>query len=368
MKPLPLLAAFFLLATATGAFAQTAVVVPNGYADLEGTSAARTPFGWSSGRVQYLVDGSQLCTATAVVTELQLRLDGGNFNIDAPVAKSFQCRIDAYEVSATPGTMSATWTTNIGAATAQTLYDGPLTVPAAVRTFPYPNPWTLTIPLQTPLVYQRANGNLLLDLIVTGGGGDNWPADGFFFHATEPRGEVTRIFDDAACGVAGSSLAIDVPQVAGNGVVGGFLNVTHTAAGGPPIPFVYHALGVDNRQTGGVPLPVSLAALGAPACMLHVDPLLGALAPTSAGGQSWPLPATPSAVGVPLFTQAIGIDFAGGALVPSRTAWQVRIGAAAAPAGPAQMVHRSNYTTQTTGSLSPTGYYGVVMRFVGAFQ
>lgn len=369
MNPLPLRAAFLLLATAAVAVAQTAVVVPNGYADLEGTSASRTPFGWSSGRVQYLVDGSQLCASTAVVTELQLRLDGGNFNVDAPVAKTFQCRIDAYEVPATPATMSSSWAVNIGAATAQTLYDGPLVVPAAARTFPYPNPWTLTIPLQAPLVYLRANGNLLLDLTVTGGAGDNWPADGFFFHATEARGEVTRIVDDAACSVAGSALAIDVPQVAGNGVVGGSLNVTHTAtAGGPPIAFVYHALGLDNRQTGGVPLPVSLAALGAPACALHVDPLLGALVPTSAGGQVWPLPATPAAVGVPLFTQAIGIDFVSGALVPSRTAWQVRIGAATAPAGPAQMVHRSNYTTQTTGSLSPTGYYGLVMRFVGAFQ
>ena len=365
----PFRSAFFLLAIAAAAAAQTTVVVPNGYADLEGTSAARTPFGWSSGRVQYLVDGSQLCTNSAVVTELQLRLDGGNFNVDAPVAKTFQCRIDAYEVPIAPATMSATWSVNIGTATAQTLYDGQLVAPAASRVFPYPNPWTLTIPLQSPLVYLRANGNLLLDLTVTGGAGDNWPADGFFFHATEARGEVTRIVDDAACGVAGTSLTIDVPQVAGNGVVGGNLNVTHAVtAGGPAIAFVYHALGLDNRQAGGVPLPVSLAALGAPACALHVDPLLGALVPTSAGGQVWPLPATPAAVGVPLFTQAIGIDFVSGALVPSRTAWQVRIGAATAPAGPAQMVHRSNYTTQTTGSLSPTGYYGLVMRFVGAFQ
>lgn len=369
MNLLPFRSAFFLLATAAAAVAQTAVVVPNGYANLEGTSAARTPFGWTSGRVQYLVDGSQLCASTAVVTELQVRLDGGNFNVDAPVAKTFQCRIDAYEVPATPATMSATWSVNIGTATAQTLYDGALVVPAAARVFPYPNPWTLAIPLQSPLVYLRANGNLLLDITVTGGTGDNWPADGFFFHATEARGEVTRIADDAACNVAGTSLAIDVPQVAGNGVVGGNLNVTHTvSAGGPAIAFVFHALGLDNRLTGGVPLPVSLAALGAPTCSLHADPLLGAVVPVGAGGQTWTLPATPAAIGVPLFTQAIGLDVVGGAFVPSRSAWQVRIGAAAAPAGPAQMVHRSNFTTQTTGSLSPTGYYGLVMRFVGAFQ
>jgi hypothetical protein len=349
--------------------AQTSVVVPNGYESLEGTSAARTPFGWTSGRVQYLVDGAQLCSSAAVVTELQLRLDGGNFNVDVPTAKTFQCRIDAYEVPVTPATMSATWTTNIGAAAPQTLYDGSLIVPAAARILPYPNPWTLAIPLQTPLVYLRANGNLLLDVTVTGGSGDTWPADGFFFHATEARGEVTRIFEDAACAVGGSALALDVPQLAGNGVVGNALNVVHTTpAGASPAPFVYHALGVDNRQTGGVPLPIPLAALGAPGCSLHVDPLLGTLVPAAAGGVAWLLPTTPSAVGVPVFTQAIGIDFATGLLVPSRNAWQVRIGATTPPPGPAQMVHRSNYTTQTTGSLSPTGYYGLVMRFVGAFQ
>jgi hypothetical protein len=31
-------------------------------------------------------------------------------------------------------------------------------------------------------------------------------------------------------------------------------------------------------------------------------------------------------------------------------------------------VHRSNYTGQATGSLSPTGYYGLVVGFVGTFQ
>jgi hypothetical protein len=46
----------------------------------------------------------------------------------------------------------------------------------------------------------------------------------------------------------------------------------------------------------------------------------------------------------------------------------VRLGAPVPPAGPAQMVHRSNYTSQSTGSLSPTGYYGLVMAFVGTFQ
>jgi hypothetical protein len=266
--------------------------------------------------------------------------------------------------------MSATWTNNIGSAVASNVYTGPLQVPAAVRQLPYPNPWVLDIPLQLPLVYTRANGNLLLDVTVTGGSGDNWPADGFFFHASEARGEVTRIHEDLACSSASGSLTIDVPQVAGNGVLGGSLQVTHAAVAAPgaSIDFVLHVLSLENRQLGGVPLPVSLAALGAPACLLNVDPQLGVLVPTASGGQTWNVPSSPSALGVALFTQAVGIDFTSGGFVPSRVSFQVRVGDVVAPAGPAQMVHRSNYTGQSTGSLSPTGYYGLVVGFTGSFQ
>jgi hypothetical protein len=270
----------------------------------------------------------------------------------------------------TPLTMTATWTNNIGTAVAVNVFSGPLTVPAAIRVPPYPNPWTLTIPLTLPIVYARANGNLLLDIEVSGGSGDNWPADGFFFHASEARGEVTRLFDDPGCATAAGSLVIDVPQQLGNGVLGGNLDVTHTAtpAAGAAIDGALHILSLDHRQTGGTPLPLALAAIGAPSCVLQVDPQLTAFVAGANGTQTWPLPAAPAVLGVALFTQAVGIEFATGTLVPARNAYQVRIGDIVAPPGPAQMVHRSNYSGQTTGFLSPTGYYGVVMGFVGSFQ
>jgi hypothetical protein len=350
--------------------AQSLIVVPNGYENLEGTSAARTPLGWSSGRVQYLVDGAQLCQNVAVVTSLQLRLDGGNFNVDAPLAKSFQCTVDAYEVAVTPATMSNDWLSNIGTATPVNVFSGTLDVLAAFRQLPYPNPWAVEIVLDTPLVYARANGNLMLDITVTGGSGDNWPADGFFFHASEARGEVTRIHDDASCSTTSGSLSIDVPQVAGNGVVGGSLQVNHTAMpiGSAALDFVLHVLSTQNRATGGQPLPLALGLLGAPTCLLNLDYQIGELVPTSAGSMTWALPNNPVIVGATVFTQALALDTASGGLVPSQDSWQVRIGPAMPADGPAQMVHRSNYTNQTTGSLSPTGYYGLVMGFVGSFQ
>ncbi|MEZ6036500.1 MAG: hypothetical protein R3F29_03395 [Planctomycetota bacterium] len=354
----------------TAAAAQSLRVVPNGYESLEGTSAARSPLGWTSSRIQYLVDGAQLCQTTAVITALRLRLDGGNFNVDAPVAKSFQATIDAYEVPSTPHTMSSDWLTNIGSATPTNVFSGTLNVPAANRQWPYPNPFTVDIQLSQPIVYQRANGNLMLDLTVTGGSGDNWPADGFFFHATEARGEVTSIWDDAACTTSSGSLSINVPQVQGNGVVGSTLEVQHTAtpAAGASMPFVLHVLSIDNQQSGGAPLPIALGAFQAPACLWNVGLDLTSVVPGTATGQTWPLPVAPSVVGVAVFTQAVGLASPTSSFVPSDNAYQIRIGSSVPAPGPAQMVHRSNYTSQTTGSLSPTGYYGLVVGFVGAFQ
>lgn len=367
----PLLAAALAALAAAPTLAQNqAVVVPNGYENLECTSAARTPFGWSSGRVQYFVDGEQLCSAVAILTNLQFRLDGGNFNIDAPLGKSFQATLVAYEVPTAPGAMSNQWANNIGSATGTTIYSGPLNVPPAVRQYPYPNPWTIDIALPVPFFYQRANGNLLLDLTVTGGSGDNWPADGFFFHGTEARGEVTRIWEDASCtNGRGDTLSLNVPQVFGNGVLGGQLQVNHTAtaAGSGSIDFVYHFLGLDNQQSNSQPLPVALLALGYPGCQQNVDPLLGQLVPSSAGQCLWTLPGAPSLVGLPLFSQAVGFDLANGLAVPARNAWQTRIGSPVPLPAPAQMVHQSNFVNQTGGALSPTGFYGLVIRFLGTF-
>ena len=53
-------------------------------------------------------------------------------------------------------------------ATGTTIYSGPLTVPAASRQYPYPNPWSIDLVLPQPLIYQRSGGNLLLDLTLTG--------------------------------------------------------------------------------------------------------------------------------------------------------------------------------------------------------
>jgi len=360
-----------LLLCAAPLAAQSHITIPDGYENLEGTSAARTPFGWSSGRIQYLVDGARLCQTLALLTNIQFRLDGGNFNVDAPVGKTFQATLISYEVPLAPDAMTNTWATNIGAASGTILFQGALQIPPAARQYPYPNPWTIDIAFLQPYLYLRQNGNLLLDLEVVGGTGDNWPADGFFVHRTEARGEVTKIWEDPTCtNLRGDTLSLSVPQVLDNGVLGMQLTVQHSAtpAVGGIIDFVCHFVGLDNRQSGALPLPIQFGNRGYPGCQLNVDTLVSQFVAANAGQCVWPIPASPTMLGLPLFTQAAGFDFAAGLAVPSRNAYQVRIGDVAPPAAQAQMVHQSNYSGQTTGALSPTGFYGVVLRFVGSFQ
>ncbi len=152
----------------------------------------------------------------------------------------------------------------------------------------------------------------------------------------------------------------------GNGVAGGSLDVHHTAApaGGAALDFIFHLLSLENRQLGGAPLPVDLGVLGAPACLLNVDPQLGTLVATAAGGLLVAAAAFPGdLVGVAVFTQAVAIDFLTGAFIAvahelatgsNRFAELPQAGQSAdrclAPPSPAR----------ASGSLSPTGYYGLV--------
>jgi hypothetical protein len=347
-------------------------VVPNAYADIEGTSASRAPLGWPTSRIQYLVDSGELCQNFAAITNLQLRLDGGNFNVDAPAAKTFDATITAYEVGLTPATMSPTWDQNTAGAAPTVIFQGPLNIPAAFRTYPYPNPWTVDVPLSVPFVHQRRNGNLLLDWDLANGTGENWPADAIFLHASEARGEVTRIWEDTSCrNGRGDQLSFGITVTSGRGTVGQFLTVDHTAAAlpGTNVDLVYHVLGVQNQTLGGAALPIALDPLGFPGCQWNVGNLVDQVGQGPAGSITWPIPNDPMLEGLVLYTQGIGFDSMNAVAVPGQNAFQVRIGGAAPPlSGPLQMVHRGNFNGEPTGFLSPTGYYGLVMRFTGAFQ
>jgi hypothetical protein len=347
-------------------------VVPNAYENLEGTSASQSPLGSSSSRIQYLVDSAQLCNSSALLTNLRLRLDGGNFNVDAPNPKTFTATIEAYEVPLTPRALTNDWSANVSGAVGTTVFQGALNVPAAFRQWPYPNPWVVDVPLQTPFIHQRINGNLLLDWNLTGGSGDSWPADGVFLRGDEARGETTRIWEDTNCASGqGDQLALDIPTSGNNGTIGLPLRVDFTGA---PIPggridFVYHNLGLSKDIFAGAALPLQLdAVIGSVNCQWNVSVIASQVSSGGSGTVGWPIPLNPSFVGTTLFVQSLGLVSASGSVVPSNNAWQIRVGNDQPPTdGPLQMLHRSNYTGQTTGFLSPTGYYGLVMGFAGGF-
>ncbi|MFY9341728.1 MAG: hypothetical protein WAT39_04520 [Planctomycetota bacterium] len=74
--------------------------------------------------------------------------------------------------------------------------------------------------------------------------------------------------------------------------------------------FAYLTFGFDLATWNGIPLPIDLAAIGMPNCKLWVEPLAGAILPTTAGAASFalPIPALPTLAGVVLGAQALSFD------------------------------------------------------------
>lgn len=74
--------------------------------------------------------------------------------------------------------------------------------------------------------------------------------------------------------------------------------------------FAYVTFGFDLATWNGIPLPIDLAAIGMPNCQLWVEPLVGALLPTTAGAASFSLaiPAQPALAGQILGAQALSFD------------------------------------------------------------
>jgi hypothetical protein len=90
---------------------------------------------------------------------------------------------------------------------------------------------------------------------------------------------------------------------------------------------------------------------------------------SQSGSFGWAVPLDPTLIGAAVFLQSFGYISATGTLVPSNNAWQVRLGSdQPRSSGPLQMVHRGNYNGETTGFLSPSGYYGLVVGFDGIFN
>jgi hypothetical protein len=159
--------------TAGAARAQV-VVVPNANGSTEGNSNDFYPFdlGLVNGavpsiRCQQLLSASQFPSAEGMLT-----ITGIAFRADGPLGTAFgpqsmTAQIDLSTSPMTPATLSTTFASNVGPDDT-VVFKGQLTL-SSRDTGPAggPKAFDMTIPMQSPFVYDPVSGNLLLDVRVS---------------------------------------------------------------------------------------------------------------------------------------------------------------------------------------------------------
>jgi hypothetical protein len=284
MKPLPLSLVFTLgcIASLSG---QT--VIPSMYATTEASSSTAYPFGLSSPcRLQYLYDRAYVDKPVVPMGQLAIRGNGGT----ATAGKlQVELEIGLTTTTVSPWAASTTFTSNHGLDFKVVFNRKKIDLPAQPAT-PTPAPFVAVFVLDTPYVYVRANGNLLIDYIVHG-----QPA-GTYSHDTSFTLTPTHTAVGTPCGN-------ETQTVSGGSVTTPTSTLTYTLAGGPPNGTWIHLLGASQ-----LPSPVPLPLGG---CNLYQDIILlltGATNATGGGQVVYPLPVT--ARGAVVYGQFLALDAA----------------------------------------------------------
>src|SRR5579864_4363053 len=146
----------------------SSIVAPNANLNVDGNSNNVAPFSaglFGAGpteRYQQVYAASQFAAAgsTFDIGAIAFRLDAGDASgFESDTYPSIQ--IDLSTTTFGPNTLSSTFANNIGADD-QVVYDGSLTLSGSGGQ--NPNPFNLIVNLQTPFLYTRSQGNLLLDI------------------------------------------------------------------------------------------------------------------------------------------------------------------------------------------------------------
>ena len=85
--------------------------------------------------------------------------------VEVPPVEIPNIQIDMSTTQAQPGNLSATFADNLGPIVTS-VYSGPLTI-SAPACGPGPCPFSIPIPLQTPFMYDPADGNLIIDIRIS---------------------------------------------------------------------------------------------------------------------------------------------------------------------------------------------------------
>jgi hypothetical protein len=179
------------IALVAGSEVQAGVIVPNANAAAPGNTDNRFPFLVSGGmRYQQVFAASQF-SGPILMTELDLR--NGILVNEAFSSTISSILISLSTISTAPDSLSSTFATNIGGDNTQ-VFSGSLTLSSANGAGPGgTKAFDISIALQTPFLYNPANGNLLIDIKNSSGANAAVGAD--FFDAVNVNGDsVSRVW------------------------------------------------------------------------------------------------------------------------------------------------------------------------------
>ena len=143
------------------------IVAPNGYEATEGNNAGSFPFTNFTGRYQQGYAASEFASGQLLISEIAFRTDASPATQSWLNQLSFSLRLSTSQNAV--GGLSTTFADNIGAD--DTLV---FTAPAAAiyggtnAGGPAPNAFDLILVLDTPFLYDSANGDLLLEVLMDG--------------------------------------------------------------------------------------------------------------------------------------------------------------------------------------------------------
>lgn len=357
MRTLSLLAALPLLAAPLAAQTSTTKVLPS-MAGVEGTTATPAIAGASTGRIQQVVDASEVATKLAVITKLSLRADGYALQkLATQTVKNF--KLSMGYTSVTAATMSTTFASN-RTGTQTVVWSGDLVLPAQDDRS---RPFNIVFTLPTAFTYDPTKGNLLLELEAPGttSFGPYYfdahlqsPSVGSWspFGRTGPWSEAPRIQNTAEWTLKpGGSAAAAVSGIKAN----------------YPAVMIW---GGSASDWGPVKLPLDLTPFGAPGNDLNVSadlmlPLtLIQSGQTYVGQQSIPIPNDNSLLGAQVYTQALFVDASankGGIVLSQGLVMQLKT------AGYGVQMLQNNDSTAATGFKGTSGE-ALVVRLDGVFQ
>lgn len=261
----------FLIATglvsllaATNCLAQTKKVIPES-AEREGSTAQPTLFSQDAGRIQQIIEGGALMNTRALLTAINLRLDGTRMTATGSrLLKGFKLSLGY--TSLTPQTMSTTFATN-RTGTQTLVYDGALVLPAQNTTA---RPFNIKIQFNKVgnFNFDKAKGNLLVEMELPG------TAKTDFGYMIDAHSQSTTRGYYTDYGTPGQLSGGEYPRIL---VQDDFnlrpgrsftISVSALRAGYPTVAF----LGFSGSQIGAIKLPLPLDGLGMTGNVLEISP------------------------------------------------------------------------------------------------